>query len=128
MPELLDFFYARQPQMIALLRRLAEFESPSHSPEHLNRLGDTVQDIAAGLAASVEAIALANGAAARLARWNASAPGAPILLLMHMDTVWPVGTLATMPLREDGGLLFGPGVADMKGGIAASMLTYINAV
>jgi glutamate carboxypeptidase len=34
-----------------------------------------------------------------------------------MDTVWPVGTLAEMPLREEDGQLFGPGVADMKGGL-----------
>lgn len=123
MSELLDFFYARQPAMVAMLRRLAELESPSHSPEHLNLLGEHIQGIAAGLGASVEAIALDNGACARLAKWNADAPGAPILLLMHMDTVWPVGTLATMPLREEGGLLFGPGVADMKGGIVVALET-----
>ncbi len=34
-----------------------------------------------------------------------------------MDTVWPVGTIAEMPLHVEGGLLFGPGVADMKGGL-----------
>jgi glutamate carboxypeptidase len=36
-----------------------------------------------------------------------------------MDTVWPLGTLASMPVREEGGLLYGPGVADMKGGLVA---------
>jgi glutamate carboxypeptidase len=39
------------------------------------------------------------------------------LLVGHMDTVWPVGTLAEMPLHERGGILYGPGVADMKGGL-----------
>ncbi|HSP73382.1 MAG TPA: M20/M25/M40 family metallo-hydrolase [Gaiellaceae bacterium] len=44
--------------------------------------------------------------------------GAPYqLLLGHVDTVWPRGTLASMPLRQEGGLLFGPGVIDMKGGL-----------
>ena len=36
-----------------------------------------------------------------------------------MDTVWPVGTLAGMPIREENGVLYGPGVADMKGGLVA---------
>ena len=34
-----------------------------------------------------------------------------------MDTVWPVGTLAEMPVHGEDGLLFGPGTADMKGGL-----------
>ena len=41
-----------------------------------------------------------------------------ILALGHSDTVWPVGTLATMPFREAEGRLWGPGVLDMKAGIA----------
>jgi glutamate carboxypeptidase len=39
------------------------------------------------------------------------------LLIGHMDTVWPVGTLAEMPVRAEDGVLYGPGVADMKGGL-----------
>ena len=39
------------------------------------------------------------------------------LLIGHMDTVWPVGTLAGMPLHDEHGMLYGPGVADMKGGL-----------
>jgi len=45
-----------------------------------------------------------------------------VLLLGHLDTVWPVGTLAGMPVVERDGRLFGPGVFDMKGGIGISML------
>ncbi|BEL07999.1 M20 family metallopeptidase [Actinoplanes sichuanensis] len=45
--------------------------------------------------------------------------GDPILLLSHYDTVWPVGTLATMPWSVDGDVLRGPGVYDTKAGLAA---------
>ena len=38
-------------------------------------------------------------------------------MLGHFDTVYPLGTLATMPCRIDGGRLSGPGVLDMKSGI-----------
>ena len=45
-----------------------------------------------------------------------------ILFLGHFDTVWPVGQMSKMPLEIRGGRLFGPGVFDMKGGIAIGML------
>ena len=42
----------------------------------------------------------------------------PILLLGHLDTVWPLGTLKTMPFRQSRGRLWGPGTLDMKAGVA----------
>lgn len=45
----------------------------------------------------------------------------PVLLLGHLDTVWPVGTLKTMPWREADGRLWGPGVLDMKAGVVMSL-------
>jgi glutamate carboxypeptidase len=44
-----------------------------------------------------------------------------VLLLGHLDTVWPAGTLATMPWREAEGKLFGPGVLDMKAGVVMAL-------
>ncbi|BAL88837.1 putative M20/M25/M40-family peptidase [Actinoplanes missouriensis 431] len=54
--------------------------------------------------------------------WSLPASGTargPILLLSHYDTVWPVGTLATMPWSIEGDVIRGPGVYDTKAGIAA---------
>jgi glutamate carboxypeptidase len=45
----------------------------------------------------------------------------PILLLGHLDTVWPLGTLKTMPCRLSEGRLFGPGTLDMKAGVAMAL-------
>jgi glutamate carboxypeptidase len=44
------------------------------------------------------------------------------LLLGHYDTVWPVGTLEDMPFEHDGDVVRGPGVYDMKGGVAQALL------
>jgi glutamate carboxypeptidase len=49
-----------------------------------------------------------------LARFSGPEERRPALLLGHFDTVWPLGTLEKMPIREDQGRLFGPGVYDMK--------------
>ncbi len=51
--------------------------------------------------------------------WRGDEPG--ILLLGHFDTVWATGTLAAMPIRREGDRLFGPGVFDMKAGIAIAL-------
>src|SRR3984885_3390698 len=45
----------------------------------------------------------------------------PILLLGHLDTVWPLGTLKTMPWREADGRYWGPGVLDMKAGVVMAL-------
>ena len=45
----------------------------------------------------------------------------PILLLGHLDTVWPLGTLGTMPWRKRDGRFFGPGILDMKAGVAMAL-------
>ena len=55
-----------------------------------------------------------------LARWPGA--GAPLLILGHFDTVWPVGQVGRMPIKEADGRLFGPGVFDMKAGLAIGLL------
>jgi glutamate carboxypeptidase len=45
----------------------------------------------------------------------------PVLLLGHLDTVWPLGTLAKMPWRENDGKFSGPGVLDMKAGVVIAL-------
>jgi glutamate carboxypeptidase len=45
----------------------------------------------------------------------------PVLLLGHLDTVWPIGTLAKMPWREADGRYWGPGVLDMKAGVVMAL-------
>ncbi len=105
--------------MKSLLRRLVETESPSHDKDAVNRVAAIVAEEAQRLGAQVERIPNPETGDHVLAKWGSGKDG--ILLLCHMDTVFPLGTLAKMPYREADGKIFGPGVLDMKGGIVVSL-------
>jgi glutamate carboxypeptidase len=121
MSEWLDFFYARQAQMVEKLERLVLFESPTSSKEHVDKISEYVAELSQSLGADIEVYPLEAVGDVRIAIWNKDAPGKPILLLAHLDTVWPLGTLGTMPLRQEGDLLYGPGALDMKGGVVVAL-------
>ncbi len=114
--ELVSFFATRTGEILGTLRRLVELESPSTSKAAVDQLGEFVATELARLGGQVQ----------RHAQWQYgdhvqaefAGAGKPILLLGHIDTVWDVGTLAQMPLVERDGRLCGPGVLDMKSGIA----------
>ncbi|HKJ38622.1 MAG TPA: M20/M25/M40 family metallo-hydrolase, partial [Anaerolineales bacterium] len=109
-----------------LLKTLVEIESPSHDKTAVDRVGGVVADEARKLGANVEVIANIETGDHILARFTSDLQPEtlnlkPILLLCHMDTVFPLGTLAKTPCREADGKIFGPGVLDMKAGIVISL-------
>jgi glutamate carboxypeptidase len=121
-------FNARTPDMLALLKRLVETESPSHDKSAVDRVGMLVAEECRHLGAQVEIHSqteTGNHIEARFfnpRRIPQDEGGAyGILLLAHMDTVFPLGTLERMPFHEKNGRVFGPGVADMKGGIVVAL-------
>jgi glutamate carboxypeptidase len=105
--------------MIALIRRMVECESPSDDRAAVDRFVDLVSDSVSGYA---NLRTSRGGRFGRILRCEFSLPGkkksGQILALGHSDTVWPLGTLPQMPFREAEGRLWGPGVLDMKSGIA----------
>lgn len=108
-----------------LLQTLVETESSSHDKAAVDRVGAIVAKQARKLGADVQIIPNKKTGDHVLARFSSlsgdEAHNKPILLLCHMDTVFPLGTLAKMPYREADGKIFGPGVLDMKGGIVISL-------
>jgi glutamate carboxypeptidase len=120
MHPLLAFARAKQSEIVGLIRELVECESPSDHPPSVNRFVDL---LASKLEAS-QVRMFPGGRFGRHLRAEFRLPGARkrrdgrILALAHSDTVWPLGTLAQMPFREKNGRLWGPGVLDMKSGIA----------
>jgi glutamate carboxypeptidase len=114
----LRYFSEHQHRIVNMIRELVEIESPSDSKPAVDR-------IAAFLAQRFEAL----GGRTRFHRSNdfgdslqidfaGDASRKPVLLLGHYDTVYPLGTLANMPCKIENGRLHGPGVLDMKSGIA----------
>src|SRR5215203_2900375 len=103
----------------SLLKRLVETESPSHDKAAVDRVGVIVAEEARRLGAQVEIISNTETGDHVISRWGNGKEG--ILLLCHMDTVFPLGTLSKMPYREADGKIFGPGTMDMKAGIVISL-------
>jgi glutamate carboxypeptidase len=114
-----------EPRLRARLRELVEIESPSDDRAAVNRAADCVIEWARELGGeSVRHPGGAFGDVVEL-RFGAGGNRKPVLILGHLDTVYPMGTLATMPWREmeaeDGVRLQGPGVVDMKAGVVMAL-------
>jgi glutamate carboxypeptidase len=101
--------------MVAMLARFAALESPSGDAAALAVMRDAVGSELADLGFVVQSVPGPGGCD----HLRAERPGAGPhqLLLGHIDTVWSLGTIDLMPVREEGGRLHGPGVFDMKGGL-----------
>jgi len=121
-----------------LFKLLVETESPSHDKAAVDRVGLIVAEQAHKLGAQVEVIQnqetgnhvlcrfLALSGASRQANADEAHPF--ILLLCHMDTVYPIGTLQKTPFREEGEKIFGPGTMDMKAGVVIALAAIEEAI
>ena len=101
------------------IMRWAAVESPSVSPDAVARMFELAEGEFKQSGASIERREAPNGCGpVMLARFDGKKPGPGILVLGHLDTVHPVGTIeGPLKLRIEDGKLYGPGVFDMKGGI-----------
>ena len=104
-------------QMLAGLRPWVECESPTFDRAAVDRMMDLVSRDLAIMGATVERIPgrMGFGDCVR-ARFPHANAGPGVLVMGHFDTVHPVGTLAALPWRQEGGRCYGPGIYDMKGG------------
>ena len=115
MDTLFAYAQANLANIIALIKRMVECESPSDSPA---ALANFVSLISAELAPMAKIHNFRHSHMTAEFAPRGSKKNGQILVLGHSDTVWPMGTLATMPFRQERGRLWGPGVLDMKSGLA----------
>ena len=104
--------------MLAGLRSWVECESPTYDAAAVNRMMDIAARELVVAGARIERVAgrMGFGDCVR-ASFPHPTPNLPGILVMgHLDTVHPVGTLEKLPFRREGGRAWGPGICDMKGG------------
>lgn len=148
---LLRYCQAEVEPILECLRKAVEIESPSDSKAGVDRLADflareferrhgivrVLRHATAGASVLAEfwpesapappgprqgaAAGSTSGARLRGSSGDASHPRKPLLLLGHLDTVWPLGTLRQMPYRVRQGRAYGPGIFDMKSGIVCGL-------
>ncbi len=107
--------------MIQALREIVEIESPSDDKVAADRMGAHLTERFAAMGGAIVRHKARDYGDHLQVNFAGRDRRRPVLLLGHFDTVYPLGTLATMPCREAKGKLMGPGVLDMKAGIALMM-------
>jgi glutamate carboxypeptidase len=123
MRELLRALRPRTPAMLRLLRRLVLAESPSADKAAVDRLGSLVAAEWRRRGARVTLLSQRRRGDHVRAEWwpSMGRPPGQILVLGHLDTVYPRGTLEKMPFRIAGGRAWGPGAFDMKSGLVQAL-------
>lgn len=119
MDALLAYARRHESELTATIRSFVECESPSDDAAAVNRFVDLLVETARPFA---KARTLPGAQYGKVLTLEMDLPGRKksgrILALGHSDTVWPMGTLKSMPFRKAAGRLWGPGVLDMKAGMA----------
>ncbi len=117
---------ASRPELIHRIAELVGIESPTEDRAAINRCVALVEQWVkkiGGRSRRIRQKVAGDHLVAEFgpARSKNSSGAKPVMLLGHLDTVWPLGTLSKMPFRMRGGRAWGPGVLDMKAGVAMAL-------
>jgi glutamate carboxypeptidase len=115
---LATLFEERKDAVLADLEELVTRESPSDDAPRVSALARWIAERLAGAGIPAECVPCSGRGDALRARRGGEGG---TLLLGHVDTVWPAGTLSSLPFGVADGIARGPGVFDMKGGIAVAL-------
>jgi glutamate carboxypeptidase len=118
----LRYFQKRQKDILETIRQLVEIESPSDVKQSVDRVSTVLASRFGELGGRVRVHPAEKfGKHLQIDFRPRGNQGKPALLLGHMDTVYPIGTISKMPCRISKGRIWGPGVLDMKAGIALAL-------
>jgi glutamate carboxypeptidase len=120
--EFLDFFEGRLGDALTLLERLVTIESNSTDREGVDTLASYLAQEFRSRGAQVELLPGGDRGSLLKATCTGDNRSKPVMVLGHLDTVWPRGTVRERPFRMSDGKAWGPGVFDMKGGILLCLL------
>ncbi|MFN8596251.1 MAG: M20 family metallopeptidase [Anaerolineae bacterium] len=118
-----DYCTTATSEAVQLLKDLCSLESPSGDKAAVDRCSTFVAEQLRAFGAEVRSVPQTSAGDHLIADWSGGTSGSgQFLTLCHLDTVWPIGTLHPMPLREEAGKLLGPGAYDMKAGTVILLL------
>jgi glutamate carboxypeptidase len=113
---------AATTRVLARVRRYVEQETPSGDAERITRLALLIEHDLLACGGAVERFDVPGFGRNMLARIGGGSPELePVLIMAHIDTVHPLGTLAARPFRVADGRAYGPGIYDMKAGLAVAI-------
>jgi glutamate carboxypeptidase len=115
--EILKAAKVRHEPFIEKLKEYVLVETPSDNPEQTLKLLKMIEEDFRELGFSTELISSEKSGGQLIAESDTIGSENKQLMIGHADTVWPVGTLDKMPWVDEGGVIRGPGVYDMKSGI-----------
>jgi glutamate carboxypeptidase len=122
MMKTLEWARAHVAETIDLIGEMVRIESPSDDAEALGRFAGWFSAMAAERFGARVRTARGGHLLCEFSLERRKRNGGQILILGHYDTVWPMGTLKSMPWDMRDGRLWGPGVLDMKGGVAMVLM------
>jgi glutamate carboxypeptidase len=119
---------SQREDILTYLERLVRMESNSQEKAHVDRVIDILEKEYQALGMKTHRIYQENFGNHLVAE-TPQVEGPTVLLAGHADTVFPLGTIEKMPFYQDGEILYGPGVMDMKGGLTTMLFgvkTFLN--
>ena len=119
MKEFLEYAESHAEEILGTLRHMVEMESFTADKASTDALGGYIKERLEELGAHVRLVPQEQVGDHLVA--DVGEGDQQMLLLCHMDTVWPTGTIRQRPFRVEAGLGYGPGILDMKAGIAITL-------
>ena len=119
MKEFLEYAESQAEEILGTLRQMVEMESFTADKASTDVLGGYIKERLEELGAQVRLVPQEEVGDHLVA--DVGEGDQQVLLLCHMDTVWPTGTIQQRPFRVEAGLGYGPGILDMKAGIAIAL-------
>jgi glutamate carboxypeptidase len=116
----LSYFEAHRAEMLEFTRWLVEQESMSREADATRRIATKLGESLASMGGSVELLddpRYGSTLRARFNHYTDESQDGQLLVVGHLDTVWPIGTLAARPFRIEDDRAYGPGIFDMKSGV-----------
>lgn len=119
--DVLDWLQSQSDAMQALLQQIVDIDSGSRMEAGVTAVADVLRASLEADGISVQYRPVPGYGVCLDATLPGSGQGKPVLLMGHMDTVYPEGTVARRPFRIEDGRAYGPGVADMKSGLVLNV-------